>query len=64
MQDTDEHLTPAELSAEVKIPERTLAQWRYLGRGPAYLKLGGHIRYPRSAVSAWRSICERGTDVA
>jgi hypothetical protein len=51
----DELLTPAELSAETKVPERTLAQWRYLGQGPAYLKLGGHLRYPRSGVDRWKA---------
>lgn len=56
----DEVLTAAELSAELKIPEATLAQWRYLNRGPRYLKLGAHVRYRRSDVNAWRTSCERG----
>lgn len=57
----DEKLTPAELGAEIKRPEKTLAQWRYLGRGPRYLKLeGGHIRYRRSDVDAWLASCEQG----
>lgn len=55
----DEMLTAAELSAEYKIPERTLAQWRYQGRGPRYAKLGGHVRYRRSDVDAWRDANER-----
>lgn len=56
----DEMLTAAELSAEIKIPERTLAQWRYQGRGPRYLKLGGHVRYRRSEVKAWADAGQRG----
>lgn len=56
----DEMLTPRELSEELKVPEKTLAQWRYLGRGPSYQKLEGHVRYTRPAVAAWRASCERG----
>lgn len=56
----DQTLTATELSAETKIPEATWAQWRYLGKGPKYLKLGGHVRYRRSDVEAWLASCERG----
>lgn len=34
-------------------PERTLTQWRYLGEGPPYIKVGGSVRYRRSDVDAW-----------
>jgi predicted site-specific integrase-resolvase len=57
-----ELLTPAELANENKIPEKTLAQWRYLGRGPRYLKIGGHVRYRRTDVEAWLASCERTPD--
>ena len=56
----DEQLTPADLSAELKIPEKTLAQWRWCGEGPAYLKLGSHVRYRRSDVDAWLEACKPG----
>ena len=57
----DEMLTAGQLSNELtEVSEKTLAQWRYLGRGPAYLKLEGHVRYRRSDVEAWLSSCERG----
>jgi predicted DNA-binding transcriptional regulator AlpA len=46
-------LSPQALSAETGIPVGTLQQWRYLGRGPAYIKLGQHVRYRRSDVDAW-----------
>lgn len=55
----DEMLTPAEVAAEWKVPEKTLAQWRHLGRGPEYLKLGGHVRYRRAALRAWERSCAR-----
>jgi Helix-turn-helix domain len=27
------------------VPTRTLRQWRYVGKGPAYIRIGRHIRY-------------------
>lgn len=54
-----ETLTAAELSTEQKIPETTLAQWRYLRKGPRFLKLGAHVRYRRSDIDAWLASCEQ-----
>lgn len=60
-----EVLSPPVLSAEIDVPEPTLAQWRYRGEGPRYLKLGGHVRYRRSDVDAWlESSLSRPRDVA
>lgn len=55
-----ELIPPGTLSAEIEVPEKTLAQWRYRSEGPPYLKLGGHVRYRRSDVDAWLRSCERG----
>jgi predicted DNA-binding transcriptional regulator AlpA len=30
-----------------------LAQMRYLGTGPEFIKIGSRVRYRMSAVSAW-----------
>jgi hypothetical protein len=35
------------------IPVATLAQWRWRGVGPAYLKLGRHVRYDWADVEQW-----------
>lgn len=52
-----ERLTPAQAGELVGVSPQTLANWRWLGMGPAYIKLtpgrGGRIRYPRAAVEAW-----------
>lgn len=50
---TDPLIAPPSLAAELGVPESTLAQWRYLGRGPRYLKIGRHVRYRRSDITAW-----------
>ncbi len=38
-------LTPREVAEYLQVPGSTLSQWRYLGRGPAWVKLGRHVRY-------------------
>ena len=48
--------TPEEVSAYLQIPAATLAQWRYQGKGPAYRKLGRHVRYSWEAISQWLQI--------
>jgi predicted DNA-binding transcriptional regulator AlpA len=34
-------------------PARTLRQWRYVNRGPRYLKVGASVRYRARDVEAW-----------
>jgi len=54
-----ERLTPAQAGELVGVSPQTLANWRWLGIGPEYIKLtpgrGGRIRYTRAAVEAWLS---------
>ena len=42
-----------QLSKELGIPEGTIAQWRYLGKGPDYIRVGRYVRYRPEAVEAW-----------
>lgn len=56
----EQFLTAAEVSAELQIPEKTLAQYRYQGRGPRWHKLEGQVRYLRSELNAWAESCRRG----
>lgn len=46
-------MTTAELADYLKVEPKTLTNWRYLGRGPAYVKHGGMVRYRREDVDAW-----------
>jgi hypothetical protein len=43
----------AGVSRYLDIPERTLSQWRYLGRGPRYIKVGNAVRYRKVDVDLW-----------
>ena len=46
-------MTTEELAAHLRVEPKTLANWRYLGRGPIYVKDGGLVRYRREDVDAW-----------
>lgn len=46
-------LTPSDVATFVGVPEPTLAQWRYLKTGPAFIKVGKHVRYRVADVEAW-----------
>lgn len=51
----DADLTPEELSAAIRIPVKTLAQWRWKGTGPAFYHAGRYVRYRLSDVTEWRA---------
>ncbi|KAF2778583.1 helix-turn-helix domain-containing protein [Streptomyces sp. OM5714] len=55
----EQMLTPAQVAAEYGVAVRTLANWRYLGIGPKFVKLtqgrSGRVRYSRADVDAWIS---------
>jgi hypothetical protein len=45
--------TPLELSEFLDVADRTLTQWRWLGKGPRWVRVGRHIRYPRGDTQEW-----------
>ncbi|AIV35929.1 MULTISPECIES: helix-turn-helix transcriptional regulator [Streptomyces] len=53
----DELLTPRQVHAEYGFSLQTLANWRWCGTGPNYIKTspgrGGRIKYRRSHIEAW-----------
>jgi excisionase family DNA binding protein len=60
MSDTLQLLTPADVARMLGIPERTLGQWRYVGRGPSYRVVGRHVRYHPDDIVAWLARQKRG----
>ncbi|GJE45875.1 helix-turn-helix transcriptional regulator [Methylobacterium soli] len=48
-------LTPAQLSARWSntISPRTLANWRSVGKGPRFTKIGGRVVYEESEIEKW-----------
>ncbi|WP_257585530.1 MULTISPECIES: helix-turn-helix transcriptional regulator [unclassified Streptomyces] len=53
---SDELLTPKQVQAEYGFSAGTLANWRWAGIGPAFIKTpgrSGRIKYRRSTIEAW-----------
>ncbi len=47
-------LTTDQVAAKLGVPVRTLRQWRYLGRGPTFIKLGPKsVRYAAGDIDTW-----------
>jgi hypothetical protein len=56
----DEKLWSGQETADfLGIKEQTLANWRYRGFGPPFLKPGGAVRYRPQAVRDWLASRER-----
>ncbi|NGO67139.1 helix-turn-helix transcriptional regulator [Streptomyces boncukensis] len=51
--------TPAELAGRLGVSVGTLANWRWRGEGPRYVKLGSgrssRVRYRSEDVAAWEA---------
>jgi hypothetical protein len=52
-------LSTEEVAEVLGRPPRTLRQWRYLGVGPTYLKVGAAVRYRPRDVEEWLRAQER-----
>lgn len=50
---SSELLTARELSEQLKTPVAVLANWRYKGTGPKFVKIGNGVRYRATDVEAW-----------
>lgn len=50
-----QHLHQTDLARRWRISPRTLERWRWLGRGPRYLKLGGRVVYRVEDVEAFEA---------
>jgi hypothetical protein len=50
-----EHLDQKGLAKRWLISPRTLEQWRWQGRGPRYLKIGGRVVYRLSDVEVFEA---------
>lgn len=55
-------LTTAQAADRLGVQPVTLRRWRYTGTGPAYVKVGGRIRYDSEDITAY--LAARRTDPA
>lgn len=47
------NLTPAEAAERLRIPEKTLANWRNKRVGPPFRKFGRRVLYPLDQLEKW-----------
>jgi excisionase family DNA binding protein len=52
---SQDFMTPPQLAERLGLPEGTLAQWRYHRKGPAFHKIGRHVRYSVSDIECWEA---------
>ena len=57
------HLNQVELARRWSLSHRTLERWRWEGRGPQYLKIGGRIVYRLSDIEAYEASRQRNVIV-
>ena len=55
-----EMLSQGQLASRWQISPRTLEQWRWLGKGPKFLKIGARVLYRNSDVTAFEQaqVCQ------
>ncbi len=53
MDGNDFLMEPREAAEYIKTKQEHLAQLRWQGKGPAYVKIGRLVRYRKSAVDEW-----------
>lgn len=46
-------MDPTAVSQYLGVPIGTLANWRYQRRGPAFVRVGRHVRYRAEDVGEW-----------
>jgi hypothetical protein len=54
------HMHQIELANRWRISPRTLGQWRWLGQGPRYVKIGGRVVYRLQDVEGFEAEQVRG----
>ena len=48
-------MTQEQLAVRWQMSPRTLEQWRWLGKGPRFLKIGSRVLYREEDVAAWET---------
>jgi hypothetical protein len=60
---TEQLLTASEVAEQLRSSTDTLKYWRFIGKGPNWLRVGRHILYRQSALDAYLESVEMTTQV-
>jgi hypothetical protein len=47
-------MSSRQVAEDLGVEPATLAHWRYLNKGPAYIKVGRVVLYDKQVVEAWK----------
>lgn len=50
-------LITEQVARHLDLSPRTLERWRRQGIGPAWLEIGGRVRYDPNDVEMWKATC-------
>ena len=48
-------ITQSQLAARWHMSPRTLEQWRWLGKGPRFLKIGARVLYDEADIASYEA---------
>lgn len=53
-------ITQEQLASRWHLSPRTLEQWRWLGKGPKFLKIGARVLYREEDIEEWetKQVCQ------
>ncbi|MAM36938.1 MAG: DNA-binding protein [Erythrobacter sp.] len=54
-----ELLTTDQAAPYAGVAAKTLQNWRVLGQGPAFLKIGTKVKYDPNDIDTWLAACRR-----
>ena len=50
------YLTFKELADRWRLSDQTLANWRYAGKGPPFIRVGARVLYPSEGIHAYEKL--------
>ena len=50
------YLTSKELADRWRLSDQTLANWRYAGKGPPFIRVGARVLYPIEGIHAYEKL--------
>jgi excisionase family DNA binding protein len=53
-------MTETEVAKRLNVSRASLRRWRVLNRGPAFIKIGGLVRYRPEELEAWLDTLSAG----
>ncbi len=53
------YLTSKELADRWRLSDQTLANWRYAGKGPPFIRVGTRVLYPVEGIHAFENLSQQ-----